>query len=296
MGKGEVKMLLINLIVQAIVAFISIFFICLAVNLKKARPNSKISFLRKESNCRTLKIICIVLAVLTGIYYCYDVLFLNNVESFSAGLKISLYALAIVLFFLFISLDNEDAYKFRGGYTLIVILACMFFAVCFIKMDESYSIELKLMQEYNAKIIKQDPQVNTYKYELLSATDGSKIVGSIDGSLSANVLSRFFVQHTTIDGSVDGEIKQIDVYKFYYIANCETGEIRPKTLEAESTPLFYVEEGEKPYLLKKEVIPYSLNYNKNPPEVCNVGEKTISYELHIPKDSIVENFRFDASN
>ena len=289
-------MLLRNLIVQALVAFISIFFICLTVNLKKARPNSKISFLREESNCRTLKIICIVLAVLAGIYYCYDVLFLNYVESFSAGLKIFLYALAIVLFFLFISLDNEDAYKFRGGYTLIVILACIFFEVCFINEQESYTIEQKHRQEYNAKIIKQDPQVNNYKYELLSAVDGSEIVGSIDGSLSGRVLSRFFVQHTTVDGNVDGEIRQVDVYKFYFIANSETGEIRPKTLEAESTPIFYIEEGEKPYLLEKEVIPYSLDYNVDPAKVCNVGEKTISYELHIPKDSIVENFRFDASN
>ena len=130
----------------------------------------------------------------------------------------------------------------------------------------------------------------------MSAVDGSEIVGSIDGNVLSNVISRFFVQHTTIDGSVDGEIRQVDVYKFYYIASSETGEVRLKTLKAELTPIFFVEQGEKPYLLKKEIIPYSLNYNVDPPETCNVGEKTICYELHIPENSIVENFRFDASN
>ena len=141
MGKGEVKMLWKNLIVQAVIAFISIFFICLAVNLKKARPNSKISFLRKESNCRILKIICIVLAVLTGIYYCYDVLFLNCVVYLSAGMKIFCYAVAIPLFFMVTSIDSEDAHNFRGGYTLIGLLVCIVVMVSVFWEVESYTIK-----------------------------------------------------------------------------------------------------------------------------------------------------------
>ena len=58
-----------------------------------------------------------------------------------------------------------------------------------------------------------------------------------------------------------------------------------------------VEEGETPYLLKKVVTPYSIDYNTDPAvNIYYTGREKVTYELHIPKGSIVGNFEFDAKN
>lgn len=62
----------------------------------------------------------------------------------------------------------------------------------------------------------------------------------------------------------------------------------PKTLEVNTTPLYYIQDGETPYLAKITTQPYSLDYNVDPPKECNFKEATVSYELHIPKGSILE--------
>ena len=67
------------------------------------------------------------------------------------------------------------------------------------------------------------------------------------------------------------------------------------TLNADDTPLFIVKNGEEPYLLEKINLPYSLDYNVEPPSVCNVGQYYTTYELHIPENSIVDVFEFDTN-
>ena len=271
-----------NLIIQGIATFVSIFFSFLAINFFKVRTKSKITFLRSKAICRTLAIICTLLALISAIYFFN---YLNTLEHFFVIPCILSFVVAIIVYTLFTWL-GWSYNNLHGGYSLILALLTIVIFIFANIADKEYS-------DYNSNIVQQVPKITTEKYDLFSLSNASVLEGSIEANSSRNHSEVFFIQHTTTETIVNGQIKHVDVYKFYYLANDETGEIRFMTLEADDTPLYFVEEGEKPYLLKRISTPYSLNYNVNPAEICDVGQQTISYELHIPQNSIVEIFEIN---
>lgn len=291
MGKGGIKMLT-NIIIQGIVAFIAIVFLCVAINFWEVRPKSKIPLLRDSKKCKTLAITFGIAAILMVGYFCYDVCCLNYINVFTCGIKIFFLGIAVTLF-ICSTLEGWKWYKFHGGYSLTVIACLIMLFVPMLEMD----YESEMLRQYNENVIKQmEPKVETYECQLLAANYASKTEGSINGNMQNITTSGFFVQRTNVTGNINGQIQQIDVYKFYYVASKTTGEIRLMTLNANTTPIFFVEDGEQPYLLKRISTPYSLDYNIDPPKECNFGKPTVEYELHIPKNSILENFEFNTNS
>lgn len=190
-------------------------------------------------------------------------------------------------------MEGWEEHNFHGGYSLIFI-ACSII-LCIPIFESDYQTEM--WWKYNENVIRQSaPKVETYECQLLAANYASKTEGFIEGNMQSTATSGFFVQRTNVTGNINGQIQQIDVYKFYYVANKTTGEIRLMNLNANTTPIFWVEDGEQPYLLKRISTPYSLDYNIDPPKECNFGEPTVEYELHIPKNSIVESFEFNTNS
>lgn len=257
------------LIIQAVTAFMTFVFATIAINIWE-RFDNKIG--------KTVSISFWIYAIATGIYYCCDVLVFNNMVFESSCLKIGFFVMAIVIYFLAICMptgEQPDNRKIIGGYTLIVLLVLI-----------GVALALFHSADYQAYVIEQTPKEAHNKYELLSANISSEIEGSINGSMQGS----YFVIYGTADGAINGQIQQNDVYKFFYIANSNTGEMRTMTLDARNTPLYYVEEGETPYLLEKVYTPYSIDYNVDPPKECDYGEKTVKYELYIPKGAIFQTF------
>lgn len=274
--------MLTYLLVQAGVAFLTFVFAVICINVWNRCEGKK---------SRIVAVVFGILSILSAVYYFLDVLLWNRYEWSMVGVKILFFCVAIVIFFLIIGFSWEEVEKdedleVHGIGTLIVLLILILLALFLIINP------CEKDAKYDMNIIKQDPKVEMFEYELISATD----VTSIEGSLNGQASGSFFLISGTMSSTVNGEIKQTDVYKFYYVANSQTGEIRLMTLNADSTPIYYVEEGEKPYLLKKEVTPCSIDYNKEPAvSILYTGKKKVTYELHIPKGSIVGNFEFNAN-
>ena len=280
LGKEKIKMLN-YLLIQAGVAFLTFLFAVIGINVLNRCASIK---------GRTVGGIFVGLSIAAAVYYFLDVLSWNRHEYSMPGLKITLFIVVIVAFVALIwatwkDVEYDAKFKNHGIATLVVILVGIIAMCALIHSAESE-------EKYNMNIIEQSPSVQTYKYELIAASDGTNIEGNLNGESSGS----FFLISGTMSSTVNGEIKQTDVYKFYYVANSKTGEIKLMTINADSTSIFYVEEGEEPYLLKKVTTPYSLDYNVDPPQECKVGESKVTYELHIPKGSIVGSFEFDAKN
>lgn len=279
--------MLTNIIIEGISAFLSVVTFFFAINLQAG------NFVKAERKRKFLSITFFVLMAICILVYIITII-LEKDHFFISGLKIGLLIACFFAYIGFVLLSEED-FRIHGGYTLIIVAISIGIITSLFYGAEKNEIELAKQAAYNQNVIKQTPQVKEIKHTLISATDSSKIEGNIHGELSGKSFGTFFIQRSTTTGNIDGELKQTDIYKFYYVANTSTGEIRLMTLNADDTPLFIVKNGEEPYLLEKINTPYSLNYNVEPPSVCNVGQSYTTYELHIPENSIVDVFEFDTN-
>lgn len=279
--------MLTNIIIEGISAFLSVVAFFFAYNLNEG------NFIH---NSKSRKFLCITSYVLMAMFIVTFItaIILEKEHFFPATLKIVLLICCFILYRCFIGI-GESSFKIHGGYTLIAVFVTILSFTLFFHANEKREIEWNQKIAYNQNVIEQSPQVKEIKHTLVSATDSTKIEGNIHGSLSGRGFGTFFIQRSVMNGNIDGELKQTDIYKFYYIANESTGEIRLMTLNADNTPLFIVKNGETPYLLEKINTPYSIDYNVEPPSVCNVGQSFTTYELHIPENSIVDVFEFDTN-
>lgn len=282
------------LLVQASVGILAIAFLWLGIFLFVRSEDSKIKLL--------LRIIPIILwlGTIAGAgYFFYNVV--THWTFFTIPKIILLLAVGVVVAFYcsgYKDPENSELGVFGGA---VAIVVCAFIVIPMVsyfindrKETDAHWAEIQAQlaaqAAYNANIkVVAEPKYREERITLLSATDGSKIEGSVSGDMRGALLGTFFVAHGSITGNINGEIKQTDVYKFYYYANTEIGEIRLATLNADSTPIFFTQDGETPHLLKKIWTRYSLNYNDEPPTECNPSD-TVEYELHVPKGSIVEEF------
>jgi hypothetical protein len=186
----------------------------------------------------------------------------------------------------------------------VIIIACSWFFIplALSRIDSEMASaarsaewrkQIAAQQQYNANIEPvKTPKYREEKIELLSATDSSVIEGSLSGEVDGTLSKSFFVVSGSILGSINGEIKQIDVYKFDYFVNTETREVDTMVLDAKSTRRFLTREGETPYLLKKIRTYYSLDKNVEPALECYPND-VVEYELHIPESMFVGIFKFD---
>jgi len=123
-----------------------------------------------------------------------------------------------------------------------------------------------------------DEHVEISTIEIMSATDGTMVQGNISGG-------GFLVYH------ISGSINESPVYRYYY--QLEDGGIKLGQIPADLTTIYFVENGETPYI---EVIKSSLCNAYN----TKTGEHTLrststTYKLYVPEGSILEVFQFDGS-
>lgn len=272
-----------HIIIEGIFAFLSAFFMILGINFSD-------KFFKNENLKKALTIISYILMAGCIIYYCYDVIFANYISTFVTIFKIFVLAVGLMLTVLIIAIDFDE-FSVHGGFCMISIVISIISFAFIINSIEDSCLDL----EYQKNVIVQPAKVSTQKLKLISARDGSTTTGSLNGNLSGSGHGMFFVQRSKVTGNINGTLEEKDIYKFYYVANSSTGEIRLMTLYADDTPLFFIKDDEEPYLLIKTHTPYSLDYNVDPPVECNFKAKYYSYELHIPKNSIVEVFEFDTN-
>lgn len=277
------------LVIQTISSIAFFVFIVIGINLlpdKKRYNNHPKLF-------KTLAISNFILATLTAIYFIYDIFFLNFVALDCSIIKLIFFTVAIILFAIFTFISRDET-RFQGLIALALIFMFVPLMALFIGSMELYEIEHKQQIIYNQKVIVQKPKVVTEKYEILSLNDNTNVEGNFSGDIGGSLYGRFFVMRGSLEGTQNGEIKNVDVYKFYYIADSKTRKIFPKTLYAEQTPIYPIQEGETPYLLKITSTPYSLDYNVNPAKECNFKESIVTYELHIPETAIINQFVLDS--
>lgn len=217
-------------------------------------------------------------------------------ETFSPSGLPDMLCFAVKMIFL-MCIIAEIIIHFKGKLkqisTTAMTLAIVVVLVLGFSFFSTMLIDCKVSDKYYSNIFHVvPPRCEEQSFEIIAINDSSTTDGKISGNTEITTTSRLFVQKTTIENVVDGYIEQKDIYKLYYVSNSETGEIRLMTLDASSTPLFYVEDGETPYLLKKTYTDYYLNKNIEPPQEFN-HSKTYAYELHIPEGSIIQQFSFD---
>lgn len=225
---------------------------------------------------------CIVLSALAGAIYLlvctfnYHLLYEKEV-----AICLAFIAIPLILGTVCLALSWKEP-----SFLLILVIIVLVLSVLLLVLTDIRATN------YEAGYVMQPIEYEYQKYELLAAVDGVVLEGEINGETIFQTVS-FLVQRTNVQNVVEGKIQQKDVYKFYYVANSKTGEIKLMTLDASTTSIYFIEEGETPYLQKKIGTKYAINREVEPNMKKTYTEKIISYELHIPKGSIVEKFEFD---
>lgn len=278
------------IVIQALEAFLTFVFFTIGINFVIDRQST----VKGRRICLGIAIAFFILSILTAIYFIYDIFFLNIVENGEHWLKLILFIIAIVIYAVCICISFSENFQIIGIVTNISLAILITIGAFFVGDFEAIDIKRNEQRIYSQKIVVQEPKVSIEKYELLSLADNTNIEGNFSGSINGNSRGFFFVMRGTLQGTQNGEIKNVDVYKFYYVADSKTRKILPKTLYAEQTPIYPIEEGETPYLAKITTTPYSLDYNVEPAKVCGVGESTVTYELHIPETAILNQFILDS--
>lgn len=242
---------------------------------------------------KTISTICFILAAACAIYFILDIFFLNcEIVGWSIT-KLVCFIFAIIIYAACVS-TGADYGKIHGigSFLLITTLVCLgaFGVGCM----ETIDIEYRQHDIYNKKVIVQEPKIASTKYTILSLNDTTNIEGSFTGNFSGSTSGNFLIIGGTMQGSQNGEIKNVNAYKFYYVADENNNKILPKTINADETPIYPIKEGETPYLLEIVTTPYSLDYNVDPAQECNFGEPVVTYELYVPANTIIEGFSLDA--
>ena len=122
----------------------------------------------------------------------------------------------------------------------------------------------------------EEKEVTVASQNIVCVKDGDSVEGGVSGGI-------FFVY-----GQVSGK----SVYKYYY--QIEDGGFRQGSIPADSTTIYYLEDGENPHLdtiVTKTVL---INYNNNPPTDAGTKDSKTTYKIYVPKGSVTNVYEFDA--
>lgn len=156
------------------------------------------------------------------------------------------------------------------------------------KWEKEYLATHTECQAYGHKFEKAIPYYDVFekKLELANVITDKSYEGSLEGNLKENSSGLFFIYHSTTNATIDGELTQKEEYKFYY--RTEDGGYKKSSIPVDCTTVYYIEEGENPYI--EQFRQYG-NWEKC--KVCGQEQykwdKTF-YKLYVPKGSIREEF------
>lgn len=185
---------------------------------------------------------------------------------------VKIISLIVILIALVIAADTGhwEAYVMSGVGCMVIIGLAFLVSL----MVEGYKYEKNVHEV-------EQPKIVTTRQELLTANDGTQVSGNVSGG-------GFVIFHVT------GSVSEESVYKYYYLL--PDGGAKLGQVKADDTTIYYIENGESPYLEKIESTKYCMDYNNNPPTECDHSwhDTKITYKLHVPKGSISNVYEFDA--
>lgn len=167
---------------------------------------------------------------------------------------------AIPMLFLLIMWEDEAEVP-AVMFAIAVILAAIF------------CISAVAMRNYDAAFVEQPDVVECESYELVAAQYDSDIHGT---------LTKYYRR-------VEGELTEDDLFKFYYLANGESGEMKLMTLNASEVSLYFVEEGEQPCWKVITITKSKVNSKTGDVE----EEVVVRNELYVPSGSITPGYDLD---
>lgn len=119
------------------------------------------------------------------------------------------------------------------------------------------------------------PDVSTTRCNMLCAKDGTMTSGNMSGFL-------IYVQASSTEKSV---------YKYYY--QLEDGGIKLGEVSAKDATIYFLRDGEAPYIETVVTTTYFMNNNNNPATRC-LENSSVTYKLYVPEGSITNVYEFDA--
>lgn len=151
--------------------------------------------------------------------------------------------------------------------------ACVPFWIAIVITIFAYIVAFKMYMD-NIET-SEIPDIKIKKYTLVSAKDGS----SINGNMNCYIMYS------------NGTLSERPVYKYYY--KIEDGGIRMGTIPADSTTIYFLKDGEEPYLEKILTTSYAINNNDNPP-TRYWETTTTTYKLYVPESAVTNAYEFNA--
>ena len=272
-----------NIVIQGITIFAIFAFAVLGLNFYEPNDDWNLKIFKEPKTYKTLGIIFGVLAILCFAYFVCDNFIFHRVSWFWAIVKLIVVIIGI-LAFIFIE-DNyfDTVIPFIG--TLMVYLVLITVASLIFAFGEGLTIEFRQEEEYESKIIAvEEPKVSTKSFNLISINDITDIETSYDVTLS-NDATFYIITETKQEDSKDGP-KNYEAYSVYYSSKDKPNKVEPLTINKDKADLYFIEEGENPHITIITSTYYSLDTNVEPNKECN-HKKELSYELHVPKSSIL---------
>lgn len=153
------------------------------------------------------------------------------------------------------------------------ITILLFFGVLFITMI-AYIVAYTMYQNNITEC--KTPDVETSSCPILCANDTSSISGDMFGIITY----------------IQGNISEKSEYRYYY--ELKDGGIKLGSVPAESTTLYYIEDGEEAHIETIVTTTYNLDNNQNPATRCDEKSET-TYKLYVPKGSITNTYEFDTN-
>ena len=275
-----------SVILNQAILTIAIFVVAvLGINvLYPCKIIEKIKIFKEE---KTRKAVAYTLFVLSGILcinFICDIFVFHRVTWGYAIIKLVLLIAAIAIF-CFTQYYFFGDFSFSGGYTLaayvIIIVAA---AACFYGM-EGYDYERLQVEAYEDKIIAvKEPKVSKEDFKLICINDVIDLDSSYNITLSED--DTFYVVLETEPKITKESQKDYEVYSIYYESKDKSNKFEPLTINKDSTELYFIKKGEVPHITVVTSTYYYLDTNVEPSKECN-HIKVLTYELHIPKSSIL---------
>lgn len=188
-----------------------------------------------------------------------------------------IFGVAFIAMFCWAVIKTDDS-KFNVAVALFVVAFLCLAAYGVTKAHNNAEEKAK----YEANIEIKQEKKKEIKYELLLFEDSEKLQGwETRGEGDGTCL--FLYKNESYN--TEGEVTYKVTYQFYYVKNPNTGEVGRMELNADTTKIFLIENGETPYLLETVIQTYTVDNNKNPPTTTSGGE-IITYSLYISRESI----------
>ena len=156
------------------------------------------------------------------------------------------------------------------------------------KWKEQYLATHTVCQAYGHKFEQAIPYYDVLekRQKLANVITDKSYEGTLEGNSKEESLGIFFIYHSIKNETINGELRQKEEYKFYYMT--EDGGYKKSSIPVEPTTIYYIKEGESPYIEQ-----YRRYTNWRKCSICGIWaykSDEVFYKLYVPEGSIREEF------